>query len=69
MNAARSRELGSTVIGGDSFSRAFAGLLKDHAVAVLVSERHAHIGPVVHHVPGLNLTRLHSLAVLGAIAS
>jgi len=23
-------------------------------VAVLVSGRHAHVGPVVHHVPGLN---------------
>jgi DNA-binding NarL/FixJ family response regulator len=23
-------------------------------MAVLVSERHAHVGPVVHHVPGLN---------------
>jgi hypothetical protein len=23
-------------------------------MAVPVSERHAHIGPVVHHVPGLN---------------
>jgi D-aminopeptidase len=30
------------------------GLLKDHAVAVLVSERHAHNGTAVHHVPGLN---------------
>ena len=28
---------------------------KDSAVAVLVSERHAHTGPVVHHVPGLKL--------------
>ena len=28
--------------------------LTDHAVAVLVSGRHAQVGPVVHHVPGLN---------------
>jgi len=42
MNAGRSIELGSTVIVVLSFSRAFAGLLKDHAVAVTVSGRHAH---------------------------
>ena len=47
-------ELGSPVIVVISFGRAFAGLLKDHAVAVAMSGRHAHTGPVVHHVPGLN---------------
>jgi hypothetical protein len=46
--------LGSTVIVWFSFSRAFAGLLKDHAVAVAVSGRHAQDGPVVHHAHGLN---------------
>ena len=40
---------------GDSFSRTSQGLLKDHAVAVATSGRHAHIGPVVHHARGLNL--------------
>lgn len=46
---------------GVPFSRALAGLLKDHAVAVLASGRHAHFGPVVHHVSGLNVThKLHS---------
>ena len=54
MNAGRSIELGSTVIVVISFSRAFAGLLKDHAVAVAMSGRHAHVGPVVHHARGLN---------------
>ena len=39
---------------GDSFSRAFAGLLKDHAVAVAMSRRHAQDRPVVHHARGLN---------------
>jgi len=60
MNVGRSIELGSTVIVVLSFSRTSQGLLKDHAVAVLVSERHAQAGPVVHHVPGLN----YSLATL-----
>src|SRR4051812_47091877 len=58
MNAGRSIELGSTVIVVISFSRAFAGLLKDHAVAVTVSGPHAHNGPVVHHVRGLNWCRV-----------
>src|SRR3954469_5880031 len=57
MNVGRSIELGSTVIVVISFSRAFAGLLKDHAVAVAMSGRHAHTGPVLHHVPGLNCAR------------
>ena len=60
MNVGRSIELGSTVIVVLSFSRAFAGLLKDHAVAVAMSGRHAQDGPVVHHARGLSY-RLHRL--------
>jgi len=32
-------------------------------VAVLVSERHAHAGPVVHHAPGLNCVRFEPAAL------
>src|SRR4029077_20207391 len=39
-NVGMSIELGSPVIVVISFSRAFAGLLKDHAVAVPMSGRH-----------------------------
>ena len=46
---AHTRSSGSiTPTRSDSFSRTSQGLLRDHAVARLVSERHAQIGPVIH---------------------
>jgi hypothetical protein len=49
---------GSAALVMISFRPTVRGLLKDHVVAVVMSQRHADSGAVVHHATGLNCARL-----------